>query len=339
MADRPGRARRARQAPASSGRHAPLDAPAPQWADTLIAGTLMAACVALHIAAMFPQYTGRPPTAVVASPDETAIYICLEAGWALAALLVLSRTSVRGGVALGAGLGAVEVGLLMTDTAILLRGSNGSAPGLWLALAALGAGLAGVLFGASAVPMRAPRGAPTPSDNIRAFLTVLVAVVAIAAFWPSWDHYHLVGTAGRVLDLTEGNAFAQPATIMAGELVAGLAIGIVAIVAAFWSPPAVGAWATGGVVIALTSQLVSGVVQVHEPLSETIGNTSGVNVAASGLWLTASWTTDLLAAIALTALAIWAGVEGRLAPADRGRQPGDPAVEEEWPAGHRWPAA
>ena len=299
----------------------------------------MVACVGLHIAAMFPQYTGKPPTAVVASPDETAIYICLEAGWALAALLVLSRTSVRGGVALGAGLGAVEVGLLTTDMAILLRGSNGSAPGVWLAWAALAAGLAGVLFGASTVPMQEPRGIPTPSFNIRAVLTVLVAIVAIAAFWPSWDHYHLVSTTGRTLDLTQGDAFAQPVGIMAGEVVAGVAIGIVALVAAFWSPPAVGAWATGGVVIALASQLVSGIVQVHEPLSETIGNTSGLNVAASSLWLTASWTIDLLAALALIALAIWAGVDGRPANGDGGRQPADSRLDEEWPAGHRWPAA
>ena len=326
----------------------------PAGRESLLAGALVVLAVGLHVAAMFPDYPGSPARPVTASADETAIYICLEVGWALAALLVLTRLSVRGGAAFGAGLGAVELGLLLTDTASGLQVSNDAAPGIWLAWAGLGAGLAGVCLAASSVPMlEVPRGLPSPSMVVRSALTVPVAIVAVAAFWPSWDHYHLVSTTGHAVDLTIGNAFSQPTGVMVGEVLAGVAIGVVAIVASLWSPPWVGAWATAGVVLALASQLISGVVQVNEPLSATLGpDLSGLDVHASSLWLTASWGIDLAAAIALACLAVWAALEP--GPA-RGRSHGNldlattsadgdfverhEAIAEKWPANHRWPGA
>ena len=308
----------------------------------------MALAVGLHIAAMFPAYPGNPANPVVAAPDETAIYICMEVGWALAAVLVLSRLSLRGGIALGAALGAVEIGFLITDTASGLQVSSDAAPGIWLAWGGLGIGLAGVCLGASSVRMgQASNGLPRPSFVVRAAITVPVAVTAVAAFWPSWDHYRLVSTSGRTFDITVGNAFSQANGVMAGEVVAGLAIGVVAIVAALWSPPDVGAWATAGVVIALSSQLVSGVVQVHEPLSATLGtNLSGINVSASSLSLTGWWGVDLAAVVALACLALWAALESRQpAPSsgavvvplsDRWRL--DHGREEVWPGRERWPS-
>jgi hypothetical protein len=320
--------------------------------DALIGGSLMAACVGLHIWAMFPPYTGGPTaSSVVSSPDQTAVYICLEVGWAVAALLVLSRASVRGGAALGAGLGTVELGLLITDTALGLQVANGSAPGVWLALGGLGAGLAGVLFAASSVTMvRANHlRSLSLSTNVglRAVLTVLVAVVAVAAFWPNWAHYHLVSTTGRTLDFYAGDAFKESAPIIAGALVSGLAIGIISILSAFWSPLDAGAWALAGAVVGLASQLISQLVQVFEPLSDTIGSTSGLNVNASSLSVTPWWAIDLLAAMALAGLALWAGLESRrteasgspVAVSDPLHASYVPLAEDQWPAGHRWPGA
>lgn len=109
--------------------------------------------VGMHIAAMFPAYTGSPPASVVSTGYELAEYICLTLGWAMAALLVLTRVSVRGGVALGAGIAAVELGFLISDLASAVNASQGSSPGVWLAFAALSLGGAGVLLGASTVPM------------------------------------------------------------------------------------------------------------------------------------------------------------------------------------------
>ena len=366
--------------------------PRPTWPATLLAGGLLAASVGLHIGAMFPAYPGSPATPVVDIPYETAVYICLEVGWALAALAVLTRWSPRGGVALGAGLGAVEVGLIVTDLTIGFQVSDGSAAGIWFAIAGLACGLAGVLYGAGTTPPGAndartaqeepfskrysqpaypasasPAGYPGPASPpaaypgpasppaypapaskaaypgprpaitspVRALLSVMVAIVAVAAFWPSWDHYHLVYATGQVRDINLGNAFNQPAAIMAGEVVAGLAIGCTIVTAAFWRDAVVGAWAIAGTAIALASQVISGIVQVSEPISKLLGtpSTSAVNLSASSVSLTGYWYVDLGATAALFLLAFWAGLEAR-----RARPKPAPAANENLAAAYPSPS-
>jgi hypothetical protein len=294
--------------------------------------------VALHIAAMFPAYVGNPAVSVVSTPYELAEFICLTLGWAAAAVLVLSHLSVRGGVALAAGIAGVELGFLIADLGATLQGSTRTTPGVWLAFAALVMGAAGVLLGASTVPMGSPRLRPyNQSLHPRALVTTLVAVLAVAAFLPSWDRYEVVNSAGQTLTVTLGNAFAQPAGVMAGELVAAFAIGVIAIQGAFWAPPSVGAWLTGGALIALSAQLISAVVQVNQAPSVII---AGQKATMS---LTGYWAIDVGAAVALAALAVWAGltappVAGPLGPRHvaSGQSPGGPPTEQRPPAGH-WP--
>ena len=310
----------------------------PASPDVVVAGGLLLLSVGLHIAAMFPAYAGNPAVSVVSTPYELAEFICLALGWTAAAVLVLSRLSVRGGVALAAGIAPVELGFLIADLAGTAQGSARPPPGIWLAFAALGIGGAGVLFGASTVPMGSPRLRPyNQSLHPRALVTTLVALLAVAAFLPSWDRYEVVNSAGQTLTVTLGNAFAQPAGIMAGELVAAFAIGVIAILGAFWAPPSVGAWMTGGALVALTAQLISAAVQVNQPLSVTI---AGQRATVS---LTGYWAIDVGAAVALAALATWAGLAARSIPGQLGSRrlaPGQSTagspLEQRPPAEH-WP--
>jgi hypothetical protein len=306
----------------------------PGWRDVIVAGALLSLCVGLHIAAMFPAYSGNPPAPVVSVPYQLAVYITLEVGWALAAALVLSRVSVRGGVALGAGIGAVELGFLVADLASAGQLSARGAPGVWLALAGLGVGGAGVLLGASAVPMGNPQlslheGSPHP----RAVAQVIVALVAVAAFLPSWDSYHVVSSTGQSATISLGNAFSQPGGIMAGELISALAIGVLCIFAAFWAPPAVGAWLTAGVVTAMTSQLISAVVQVHETVAAPASG------ERASLALTGYWALDVAATVSLAGLALWTGLDARKAARAEllpGLVPGEDAADQ-WPSADGWP--
>lgn len=292
--------------PTHSAFPSPTKASRPAWAEVAVAGGLLLLSVGIHIAAMFPAYTGSPPASVVSTGYELAEYICLTVGWAISAVLVLTRVSVRGGVALGAGIAAVELGFLISDLASAVNASRESGAGVWLAFAALSLGGAGVLLGASTVPMGGPRLRPYErSLHPRAMATILVALVAVAAFLPSWDKYELVSAAGRTTTVTLGNAFSQPAGVMAGELVAALAIGIIAILGALWAPPTVGAWMTGGALIALSSQLISAVVQVSQASSVSIGG--GRATVALTWW----WAVDVGAAVALAGLALWSGLASR----------------------------
>ncbi len=186
--------------------------------------------------------------------------------------------------------------------------------------------------------MGSPRLRPyNQSLHPRALVTTLVALLAVAAFLPSWDRYEVVNSAGQTLTVTLGNAFAQPAGIMAGELVAAFAIGVIAILGAFWAPPSVGAWMTGGALVALTAQLISAAVQVNQPLSVTI---AGQRATVS---LTGYWAIDVGAAVALAALATWAGLAARSIPGQLGSRrlaPGQSTagspLEQRPPAEH-WP--
>jgi hypothetical protein len=151
--------------------------------------------------------------------------------------------------------------------------------------------------------------------------------VAVAAFLPSWDKYEVVSTAGRTTTLTLGNAFSQPAWVMAGELVAALAIGVIAVLGAFWAPPTVGAWMTGGVLVALSSQLISAAVQVSQASSVSIGG--GRATVALTWW----WAVDVGAALALAGLALWSGLTSGRATAETRSQPSSLGLS----AGHASP--
>jgi hypothetical protein len=318
----------------------------PEQGYIYIGGALMLACLGLHIWAMFPAYPGLPPTPVLSLPHDVAMYVCLEIGWALAAVLVLARISIAGGVALAAGLGAVELGLLLTD---LIEGSELHtlyAPGGWLALAGLGAGLAGALFGASSVAMGSPGPGANPPSLGRAVTALPVTTLGVVTFWVSWQTGRVVYTNGLAAPIN-GDALVQPFWPLMASLLVGFAIGLVVIVAAWWTRPGVGAWAMVGVAISMASQLAAALVEVHEPLGDAVngGVAKGLDVARSSISLTADWGFDVVAVVALLALAVWAALDSRNTDAANGPLdvdglggPGDEALEQ-WPAGHRWPQA
>jgi hypothetical protein len=192
--------------------------------------------------------------------------------------------------------------------------------------------------------MGSARPRADPAFLARALTTLPVAVLAVITFWLSWQTGRVVYTNGLAGPIN-GDAFAQPPGLLTASLIAGFAIGLVAILAAWWAPPGVGAWAMVGVAIAMASQLLAAFVQVHEPLGDAVngGVAKGLNIAHSSISLTADWGVDVAAVVALLALAVWAGLDGRHVQAAAGSLEvdgpsgaGDEALEQ-WPPGHRWP--
>jgi hypothetical protein len=325
----------------------PVGAPRPAFSEVALGGALLLICLGLHIGAMFPPYPGLPASPVVSSSWEIAVYVCLEVGWALAALLVLSRISVRGGAALGAGLGAVELGLLAVDIANGFLVSNGSEAGAWLALAGLGFGAAGVLVTASTVALGAPR-----APRGRSALVMLLATFAVVlAYLPSWDKWTAVEPSLHVSgSVTEGYAFAQPAVVMAGVLLTVIAFAFVAVLGSVWYPVSVGAWATAGAVIAIASQLISAVFQLSEAVPSTAFGVSATQARSVGLKtstsLTGWWEADVAATVLLALLALSAALNARKSSTAGGVEITGPsgngsagAPHDDWPASHHWPGS
>ena len=127
-----------------------------------------------------------------------------------------------------------------------------------------------------------------------------MALVAVAAFLPSWDEYEVVSAAGRTTTVTLGNSSRNRLRSWLANWWLALAIGIIAILGPhFWAPPTVGAWMTGGALIALSSQLISAVVQVSQASSVSVG---GGQATVTLTWWSAVGVPA--AALALASLAL-----------------------------------
>jgi hypothetical protein len=318
--------------------------PRPTFSEVALGGALLLVCLGLHIGAMFPPYPGLPPSSVASSSWEIAVYVCFEVGWALAAFLVLSRVSVPGGAALGAGLGVVELGLLGVDITNGFEVSNGSQAGAWLALAGIGFGAAGVLVSASTVRL----GIPRPPQRAPALLMLLATFAVVLAYLPSWDRWSAVAPSVHVsISVTEGNAFSDPAVVMACILFSVGAFAFVTILGSVWYPAAVGVWAILGAVIALASQLISAVFQLNEAVPPTVFGVTSAQARAVGLKtsssLTGWWAADVVAVVALALVALWTVRRAEQAATAGGDLPGaaDEASlagpRDEWPSEHHWP--
>ena len=146
---------------------------------------------------------------------------------------------------------------------------------------------------------RWPSGSPRPAHlagrgALEAILILTLATVAALgtaiAFAPSWDSYVLRTAAGATQSLTAGNAFANPALVIAGDVVAMVAVVAVVFAAAAWRPVRYGAVLLAGAVIPMAAQAISaliGVGQAASPLQ--FGITPG-QAARAGLTISSGLT-------------------------------------------------
>jgi hypothetical protein len=215
----------------------------------LVAVSLLGLGVILGIAGLFPHYLGG--ASLAQSNVELVPHAIYLAAWTAAAVLIgLGGTRLRLGALLGAGLSAVTFGLFFADAGTAIAdGTHVTGWGLWLSLAgwlacAAGSVLALLRRPASPPPVyaqpvvrgrfswRRPRGAELGP----AVMLVLAGLGVAAAFAPSWDSYTLHTGAGQSLGYTVGNAFSNPAPVIAGNVAVMVALAAVVIAAAFWRP-------------------------------------------------------------------------------------------------------
>jgi hypothetical protein len=176
--------------------------------------------------------------------------------------------------------------------------------------------------GPSAVPSRAgdtmafhALEAADAEDRLAwTILVTLLALVVAGAFLPSWDHYVVYSaTSGRALTFNLGNAFSGPWAVVAGNVLAAVALVAVPAAAVRLRNRAVGAAAVAGALIVLASQFTAAVVQVDERVAPSLFGFSNAQVSQLGLVLTmkltAWYTIDALAAFGLlVAVMAWANL-------------------------------
>ena len=256
----------------------------------IIAAALLAIGVAIGIAGLFPGYFGG--VGLFREADEVIPHAIYLAAWGAAAVLVfLGGSRQRIGALLAAGTSIVTFGLFLADAGTAITGG----PHLF------GAGLTVSLIGwvacaagAAVALFLGPTGGPARPRGLEVTLTLTLAAAAALgtalAFAPSWDSYTLRTAAGATQSLTAGNAFANPALVIAGDVAVMVALVAVVIAAAAWRPARYGAVLLAGAIVPMAAQAISALILAGQPASPLQFGITPAEAARAGLTISSGLT-------------------------------------------------
>lgn len=299
---------------------------------------LLAAGVACGIAGLFPGYLAG--ASLAQQPAELVPHAIYLAVWTASALLIwFGGVRRRMGTLLGLGTSLITFGFFLADAGLVIAdGTHVLGLGLVLGLVSWLACTAGgmLAFGfrpadgsrwpwSHATGTRWPQR-PATGPVVIVTLTVLAAVGAAIAFAPSWDSYTLRTSAGLTRSLTAGNAFANPAPVIAGDVAVMVALVAVVITASLWRPIRLGAALLAGAVIPMAAQAISALAGISEPVSPAQFGISPAQAAQAGLTISTGVTPAFWIycafVVTLAAMGAWMLIPPRsLRPAGRAAVP------------------
>ena len=271
-------------------------------ARAVIAAALLAVGVGCGIAALFPAYLGG--ASLAGQPAQLVPHSIYLAVWSVSALLVLlGGDRQRVGALLGLGTSVVTFGLYFADAGTAIAGgAHIMGAGLVLGLAGWLACAAGSATAARFRPGEALGRLPRPAEALgwphrperarvrRLALATAAALGAAVTFAPSWDSYTLRTAGGAVQSLTAGNAFANPAPVIAGNVAVMVALVVVAAAAAWWRPTRLGTALLAGAIIPMAAEAISALVQAGEAVAPAQFGISAAQAAQAGLTISSGLT-------------------------------------------------
>jgi hypothetical protein len=329
----------------------------------LVGEGLLVLGVVLGLVGLFPAYIGGQ--SLLSQGDQVVPHLCYVIAWAISAgpiaLSVSRPRAARLGALFALGLSVATFGLFFGDVGEVVSGGASLGTGLvvsllgWLGCTA-GAAIALVAScrdtdsarpGLARVTGSTQSECGWPAKPSRSHLgplalLVLAGIGTAATFAPSWDSYTVAqASLGTVNTILKGNAFSNPALVIAGNVAVMVAVVVVAVLAALWRPARQGALLLAGAIIPLAAQAVSALIQVSQPAYGFFGLTQaqaaqeGVTIS-NGVtpifWVYCVFVISLLVSCAwlLTTPGHLAATASPWAPSplgDAGRVPADPAAE------------
>ena len=273
----------------------------------LLAGEgLLVLGVVLGLAGLFPGYMSGQ--SLLSAWDQVVPHLCYVIGWMVTAALVAlsvarAGNAARLGALFGLGLSAVTFGLFLADLGQVVSGQATLGSGLVVSLigwaaCTVGAALAlgstwarGQLAGLAGLAGRSGPSRPGRGHAGPLALLVLAAIGTAAAFVPSWDSYTLrVASTGTSQTITAGNAFANPAMVIAGNVLVMLAVVAVAALAALWRPSRQGAQLLAGAIVPLAAEIPAEMLQAGQQATPAMFGISSSQAAAAGLTISSGLT-------------------------------------------------
>jgi hypothetical protein len=224
----------------------------------IIAAALLGAGVLAGLIGLFPAYVGG--TSLAGQAYELVPHVIYLAAWAASAAGILrGRGRLQAGALLGVGVSVLTFGLFLADLGQVIAGQSAGAGLVLTLLGWLGCAAGSVMAFRLAAVGRPAR--PLRRELGHVAMVVIAGFGAACAFAPSWDSYVLrLGATGATYSVTEGNAFAFPGAVIAGNVIVMVGLVAVVAVAALWRPIRHGAALLAGATIALAAQAISALV-------------------------------------------------------------------------------
>jgi hypothetical protein len=311
----------------------------------LVAVSLLGIGIVCGIAGLFPAYLGG--SSLASSAADLVPHLIYLAAWAASGVLILKGgRRMRVGALLGLGVSAVTFGLFFSDAGqAIAAGAHVMGPGLVLGLVGWLICAAGSAFAFRIRPAGAPMGGPAKprGDEVGPVVMLMLAAVGAAvAFAPSWDSYLLRTASGTSESITAGNAFANPAPVIVGDVIVMVALAAVVIMAALWRPIRYGAALLAGAIIPMVAQALSALIAVGETTSPTLFGISPAQASAAGLTigngLTPVFWIFCAFVVAMIASCAWMLMTPHAPEPPRPSQPSAGQTGQAGPAGPPWPA-
>jgi hypothetical protein len=254
-----------------------------------VAAGLLGLGVVLGLIGLFPSYLGG--LSLSRQPANLVPHVIELAMWSTSAVLILlggARRSV--GVLLGVGTSVITFGLFFADAGTAIAaGAHLMGAGLTLALLGWVVCASGSVLALWLRSTGAP-GKPRAPDTGVMVAAMIAAIGATVAFAPSWDRFTLRSASGVSHSLTAGNAFANPAPVIFGNVAVMVGIVAVVAVAVLWRPARLGAALLIGAIVPLVAQAISALVQVGEAISPTQFGISSAQATQAGLKISSGLT-------------------------------------------------
>jgi hypothetical protein len=269
----------------------------------LIAAGLLAAGVVLGVVGLFHDYVAG--SSLAQQPSNLVPHVFYLAAWTASAVLIMSGgVRLRTGALLAAGLSIVTFGLFLADAGTpITDGAHTAGAGLVISLL----GWLACAIGSAAAFRTGPANRLSPPaghDTVPLIMIIVAALGTAIAFAPSWDSYALRTQNGFSQTITAGNAFANPAAVIAGDVAVMVAVFAVVAVAAFWRPVRLGAALAGGAIVAMLGQAISALILVRQPVSPTLFGVSHAQAAGLGLTIHSGLTAIFWVFCAFVAILI-----------------------------------